>query len=818
MLGQNFKIFVTILKLSMIKCYYLLPLIFLFNFSSAIGQQPTCADGIESNNQKKLSLKLEQFLQEHPKEKVHVHFDKSIYAVGDTVWYKVYLVNGYNNQLSALSKLVHIEIVNGDGQSQKLRLLINSGMANGHLVLSAQKFKKGTYPFNVYTRLMEHDAQKIYTFNLNVGIKINANLPTASSEVASLQFYPESGALVAGLRSKVVVRSQDAQGNPIAANGRVIDEENNKVAEFATGKSGMGMFALSPKQQGKYRAVLEKSATTKRFELPKVIGKGYVLAVNSINGDTLTVRIFKPTTGQGEVRVVFQANGNIYSVIPVSIVSGSSALKIPKALLPRGLNEVALFSLESNLLANRFFFVPEKKSSNQLFLDRNEYGTRERVKIRLNISDDTGAGVVGGYSIAVAKANEALEENISRRSIWSSLILNKPNDDQGIDPQSETGKATLDMYLITQRLGSFCWDDILTDNKTVSQFTAERSLSIGGKVLKTDGKPMAGAKLSLFAAKNMMLIDTVANENGVFKFENFKVLDSTEVVIRVTNLGNEKNVQIILDEEVSSVTTLVTNQPDFIKTTLVKGEGLDQNQANPIRSKEKVNELKTVEIAAKRRPVIPGSVYPFAAAPPDYTIEGEDLHRIINLTDHLRGRFVGVKVINNKVIGTYKGKEGSMFILLNGQNIEDLSFIDPRSLTGVQIIKGGATAAGMANQFGESLYGQGVCFGIIFLTSNHHNPSFTKVTEQTTGIIRKKIPGFASPKAFSSPNYWIKKEDVARDLRDPLFWKPDITTDKEGMATLDFYTADEKGRYQVTLEGIGINGQITREVTFFNVK
>ncbi|MET0574207.1 MAG: carboxypeptidase regulatory-like domain-containing protein, partial [Pedobacter agri] len=199
-------------------------------------------------------------------------------------------------------------------------------------------------------------------------------------------------------------------------------------------------------------------------------------------------------------------------------------------------------------------------------------------------------------------------------------------------------------------------------------------------------------------------------------------------------------------------------------------------------------------------------------------IEAEELHKIISLTDYLRSRFAGVRIINNKVIGTWQGKEGPMLILLNSQNIEDLSFVNPRSLTGVQIIKGGVTAAGMANQFGESLYGQGVCFGIIFLTSNHHNPNFTKVTEQTTGIIRKKIPGFAAPKAFSSPNYAIKKDDIAKDLRDPLFWKPDIITDKEGMATLHFYTADEKGRYQVTLEGIGINGKITREVAFFTVK
>lgn len=787
---------------------------------NAAAQKPFSSDSLKLPDKYNLVLPFENYVRDHPKEKVHVHFDKSIYAIGDTVWYKVYLVNGYNNQLSALSKIVHIEILKGEGQAQKILLPVNAGMASGHLILSGEKFKKGIYPFNVYTRLMEHDSKKLYAFNLNVGVKENAGALANSRDVASLQFYPEGGSLVAGLRSKVVVKSQDAQGNPIPANGYVIDKGNNKVAEFTTGKSGMGLFALSPKKEAKYSAVLEKNLSKQGFDLPIVLDTGYVLAINNIAEDTLMVRISNTVKSMKEVQLVFQANGSISNVIPVSLLAGLSVIKVPTVVLPKGMNEVALFSTENNLLANRFLYMPEKKSSNLLILDQNEYGTREPVKIKLNITDAAGTGIAGGYSVSVAKADENSDGNISPQSIWSSLILNQRNDHQSFlsDHKDETATAELDMHLITKTSGSFAWNEIFSEYQTGSQLIPERSLSIGGKVFKTNGKPMAGAKLSLFAAKNMMLIDTVANENGIFKFDNFSVLDSTEVVIRVTNLGNEKNVQIILDEEVSSVKAGAVNQPNRIEIKATNSEGINQDQPDPIRSKEKVNELKTVEIAAKRRPVIPGSAYPFAASPPDYTIEAEELQKMMSLTDYLRSRFVGVKVINNKVIGTCQGKEGPMFILLNSQNIEDLSFIDPRSLTGVQIIKGGVTAAGMANQFGESMYGQGICFGIIFLTSNHKNPNFPKVTEQTTGITRKKIAGFPAPKAFYSPDYVMKKENITKDLRDPLFWKPDIITDKNGMAALEFYTSDEKGRYQVTLEGIGINGQITQEVAFFTVK
>lgn len=35
--------------------------------------------------------KLQGFFSVYPMEKVHVHFDKPYYAVGDTLWFKTYL-------------------------------------------------------------------------------------------------------------------------------------------------------------------------------------------------------------------------------------------------------------------------------------------------------------------------------------------------------------------------------------------------------------------------------------------------------------------------------------------------------------------------------------------------------------------------------------------------------------------------------------------------------------------------------------------------------------------------------------------------------
>ncbi|RZJ87587.1 MAG: carboxypeptidase regulatory-like domain-containing protein [Chryseobacterium sp.] len=778
-----------------------------------------------------LSSTFDEYIQHHPQERVHVHFDKVSYNLGDTVWYKIYIVNSFNHQLSALSGVVHVEIINGDGIIQKKLHPVNAGMANGQLYLSNQMFKEGAYKFNVYTRLMADDPTKNYAFNLNIGKDVKV-LP-GSSEVANVLFYPEGGTFVAGLRSKFVVSTAGLHGRPLVLSGYIVDDQNKRVAEFNTGKSGMGMFAISPKSGAKYTAIVEQFNVQKHFSLPKVSDSGYVLSVNSIFQDTLLVRVSRSVVSEPEAQLVFYSKGSILNAVAVPISSSNTAIvKVPTASFPVGLNEVLLFSKYNKLLASRSFFLPEvKPSKNSLSLTPNRYASRAQVKINLKITDATGAGVSGGYSIAVAKADGQTGENQNKPTIWSSLIL-ASNTDQfdgrnflNFDPLSDTGRAELDMKLLSQQSRMSTWQGGLTGNQNLPQLTPEKTLSIGGKVMKTNGEPMAGAKVNLFSAKDMILIDTIADDQGRFLFQNFAILDSADVVIRVINIGAEKNVKIILDDATypskNTVDEHIVPDSSGINPTQVKGQ---DTMISPGRKKEKINELKTVEIAAKRRPVIPGSTYPFAAPPPDYTIEAEELHKIINLTDYLRSRLIGVTVINNKVVSPGGGQ---LLLLLNGLNIEDLSFVDPRSLTGVQIVRGGLIAQNMANSVHQphgvdpselNVYNQHVKNGIIFLTSNHHNPNFNRNPEQTTGIIKKRIMGFSAPKNFSAPDYLNNTNNSIPDRRNTLYWNPNIITGKDGIAEIDFFTSDEKGKYQVTLEGIGVNGQITREVAFFTVE
>lgn len=181
----------------------------------------------------------------------------------------------------------------------------------------------------------------------------------------------------------------------------------------------------------------------------------------------------------------------------------------------------------------------------------------------------------------------------------------------------------------------------------------------------------------------------------------------------------------------------------------------------------------------------------------------------------------GVFVDRQKIYGYFQGKRGLALLLLNGSPIEDLSGISPKSLTGVQIIKGGVAAANMASGLmmsaDSNFYGQSTKFGIVFVTSSGGNLGAGKLN-RPLGFMEHKILGYTSEQEFYFPAYDKQKDLKKNDFRSTLFWKSHIVTDADGKAELEFYTSDEKGKYKIVLEGIGIDGQIIRDISYFEVK
>ena len=113
---------------------------------------------------------LKQIEDSKPIEKLHLSFDKSYYAAGDTVWFKAFLLAGAEHKLSGLSGVVYVELINShDSLLYRHRLPVFAGAAKGDFVLSS-RIEPGAYRVRAYTEWMRNSENEFFFDKvLNVG-------------------------------------------------------------------------------------------------------------------------------------------------------------------------------------------------------------------------------------------------------------------------------------------------------------------------------------------------------------------------------------------------------------------------------------------------------------------------------------------------------------------------------------------------------------------------------------------------------------------------------------------------------------------------
>ena len=126
-------------------------------------------------------LSLEKSFQDQvsgvPQEKVFVHTDKSVYAVGETIWMQLYCYDPGFHTLSQLSSFVNVEIISGDGEPVfQERIRLKEGLGPGQIFIGAH-VPSGVYVLRAYTRWMMNGSGELF-FEKPIAI-LNAAIPPA---------------------------------------------------------------------------------------------------------------------------------------------------------------------------------------------------------------------------------------------------------------------------------------------------------------------------------------------------------------------------------------------------------------------------------------------------------------------------------------------------------------------------------------------------------------------------------------------------------------------------------------------------------------
>lgn len=258
--------------------FFILSILFstAFNITARAQQQDSIVLEKIIGQSKKLS-------DQHPSEKVYLHFDKPYYSVGDTIWFKAYLTME-TNMPSQLSKIVYVDIINSrDSLVQTIKLPVANSVASGNIPIAVGKFQQGNYYIKGYTLWMMNDAPE-YFFNkrIPIGEAVNKQLITQFSYKttqtdknqtidALVQFKNKDGVIQAGK----AVTWRVLSNFDIIAKGKGTTDQNGylkakieaKKNEPITNGELLTEIALSPEEiaPSSFKITPSKSANDLQF-------------------------------------------------------------------------------------------------------------------------------------------------------------------------------------------------------------------------------------------------------------------------------------------------------------------------------------------------------------------------------------------------------------------------------------------------------------------------------------------------------------------------------------------------------------------------
>lgn len=763
----------------------------------------------QTTDSKDVFNKLKNYSSTHITEKVYLHFDKPYYATGDTIYFKAYVTMGERLDLSQLSGILHVDLIGTDNKiSQGIKLQLINGLGWGDFALP-DTMPKGNYRIRAYTQWMRNEGN-YFEQAIPIGSVRNQKVPESStarskaiSAKADIQFFAEGGNLIDGIRSKIAFKAIGNNGLGIDAKGVVVDNADKEVANFASTHLGMGYFYFEAEAGKTYKAnITFDDGTQNTIDLPLADAKGIALSINNDSLSKATVRVeanpayYKENKGKDYTLLIY--SGGFVTTVTVKLDSMTITLDILKRHLRTGITRVTLFSQTNEPLCERLMFVQNFDQLNlNLNCDKQVYASREKVSIKLNAKTRADSTAIGHFSVSVIDENKVpLDEN-TETTILTNLLLTSDLKGTVEQPNYYFTNITdeklndLDLVMLTHGYRKFEWKQVMSDNYTPLAWQPEKTLQVSGTAKSLFGKPLNKASVALISFQPKFLANTVSDDKGKFLFNNLVFTDSVKFVLQAVNAKGKNKTQLNYNEDKTP------SYGPLISTHLADNEIPGSYLENNEKQQEELNKLglgqnRTLkEVKIKARKSIPASIPKYGV--PDQVISGDK----ILYGGQLSVRLAGLIHFHQHF------KDKPILVVWNGVEMPKDFNIDEINTGSVESIEVITDAIGIDY---DNVLIINTTFGL-------------QVKDMiAVGILPITVQGYHKAREFYSPKYESNTPNPHPDLRSTIYWQPELTTDKDGNASFDYYNADGTGNYRIVVEGIDEKGNIGRQIYRYRVE
>ncbi|MFA9191395.1 hypothetical protein AAGV28_08450 [Flavobacterium sp. FZUC8N2.13] len=762
-------------------------------------------------------------------EKVYLHTDKSLYFVGDDLFYKAYNVRATNNVLFDNSTILYVELISPDQEilaRNKTNLQIGLGHGDFQLTDSLG-VKPGVYQLRAYTNWNRNFGEDfVFKKNIEVVDVFESNSkdnktpitvtetkgktkPQAQAIVErkiKVDFFPESGSLLTNVASIVGFKAVDSNGKPIPITGEIFDGNNEVVGSFSSVHDGMGKFQMIPMDaQNYYAKIKTEDGTELREELPKVTNQGYLLNYRVVRGKNIVSVLTNEATllqnPNAIITVVCKSKGVSYLENTLTITQTASSFELDKNSTPEGISQITLIDNNSKPQSERLIYIEKEQDLDiQLATDKSTYKPNEKATVTFSSKTKTGSAKSGSFSMSVTDMNGVEENKDFGTNISSNFLLEADirgeihNPAYYFDATNLKRLDHLDNLLLTQGWRDFLWKTMPKASDT-KNYIAEKGINISGKVKQLFGdktKENYTIGLVLLNSKHINTFKTTTDSIGEFKFENLKFSEKMQMTVSSKDEKGKYKGEILLNPIEQPAIAV-----DFKKQTI------DWNPTNRLIvdnvfkkyttfGVKPENVLQEVSIVAKKNNKLVGAY----GIPENTYVADESLKTFTSIFELIEQKIPGVIIENESI--RFIRFQGSALILIDNMidNTGLLNFILPQDVLKIESVRGSQAA---------TFYGEQAASGIISIFTK---PNKTIKEKSGFNYIKQDIEGFQTARVFYAPKneQELLTLDIKETVRNTLYWNPYVHPDKDGNATVNYFNTKVETKVKIALEGITSNG------------
>lgn len=748
-------------------------------------------------------------------QKVNLHTDKDIYMAGENIWLKSYLLNASSFMPDSVSKEIYVDLIDFSNKHVQSIILRNKGGFSQGNILINDTLAEGNYQLRAYTNWMRNfDTDFFYNKTIKVVNPNYENVITRSKlsdierfnkKVTQLEsncvvnFFPEGGDLIAGIKSRVAFKAENGLGNGVEVAGTLYSGKGEKVVDFQSSHMGMGFFHFVPQAGVKYFANVQFNNEKKevKVDLPTIIPQGISMEADPFLPDyiRISIRSNRPVSdniASNEIILVGQTRGNAIYVSKGELKDKPIEVLVPKKHFPSGVVQFTVFDNRLEPACERLVFIDNLKKQKVNTLEVTKQINADSSLYILKLTGKDGAPVSSNLSLSVSEIPSG--ESINKSNILTHLLLTSDLKGKIENPSYYfTGKdeavINLELVMLTHGWRRFVWKDILANNFPKLNYQPFVGLSIEGRVTRDFfDAPVAGTRvrLSILNAYNDAF-ETKTDSRGRFLFANLDYEDTIDVKIEAIKQGGGKPGLIKIGDTIVPQISTYTNaelRNVLYPEAKIKANGIRERLI--LREKNRARNRQQSKSSGRMH------------ERPSNVIEvGNDATNYTSVFQYMQGKVSGLTIAGNKVIirgvNTIMGNTDPLF-LLDGVPIDPSSAasMSPADLATIEVLKGPEASA----------YGSRGGNGVIAFYSRRGE--FIN-----RGEIQFSMKGYHKVVEFYVPAYGAsqyKPSDYA--VPRTLYWAPQVITNKQGIATVKFPNAFKNENTQLTIEGLTDEGEI----------